>query len=432
MSASPGDEEVIEDEPVAPVMASPPRRAPAQELDLEGPDAELLRTAMASIDSDEVVDEASKETLPELGEEPLYEPAATPTRRASPATLIEAPSRPFDRPAPGPSGSPARRAAPGPVDLTDELEEAEFFAQQGLLADARDALLQLRTIHAGHPALEARLNDVDRRLAARAASPPASPATASRPASAPGHVTRQSPSQIDASASDGASFDLGADLAEELDRAPDLGAVDEEFQYSVEDVFNQFKRGVAETVTAEDSDTHYDLGIAYKEMGLVDDAVNEFETALRGNNRKKEIDSLAMIALCRISQGRPGDAIEPLRRALRSDHLTKESSKAVHYELGLALEAMGEREQALWCFQKVARADPTYRETASRVAGLGGGPGRPPPGLATATATARPVGGPVRSAVVPAGAPQPVSHASASSQPPSPPPPGRKKNIGFL
>ena len=187
---------------------------------------------------------------------------------------------------------------------------------------------------------------------------------------------------------------------------------------------------MAETVTAEDSDTHYDLGIAYKEMGLVDDAVNEFETALRGSNRKKEIDSLSMIAHCRMSQGRPGDAIEPLRRALRSDYLTRESAKAIHYELGAALEAMGEREQALWCFQKVARVDPAYRDTAARVAALGGGPGRPPAGMATPAA--RTVAGPGRPAAIPVAAPRARRPAAAASQPPAASPPAPKKNIGFL
>jgi tetratricopeptide (TPR) repeat protein len=235
---------------------------------------------------------------------------------------------------------------------------------------------------------------------------------------------------IEPSAGSGATFDLGADLAEELDRAPDLGGLDDEFQYSVEDVFNQFKRGVAETVTAEDSDTHYDLGIAYKEMGLVDDAVNEFETALRGANRKKEIDSLAMIAHCRMDQGRPGDAVEPLRRALRSDYLTKESAKAIYYELGLAHQALGVGEEALWCFQKVARVDPAYRDTARHVAALGGGPGRPPAGMAAPGSIQ--VSAPLRPGAIPRTVPQPGSAAAAASQPPPAGPSGPKKNIGFL
>lgn len=436
MSAGAGGDEVIEEEPAEP---------PAPELDLEGPDAELLRTAMASLDSDEVMDEVDGDALPELGEEPAEEPR----RRGAPAAVIEAPDEPADLPAARAPAPPPRRAAPAHADLTDELEEADFFAQQGLLADAREVLLHLQTLHAGHPVLEARIADVDRRLAARAAPPPAparpsvpaapSATARARPAARAPQVpapaveprsARQSPSLIEPSAADGASFDLGADLAEELDRAPDLGGLDDEFQYSVEDVFNQFKRGVAETVTAEDSDTHYDLGIAYKEMGLVDDAVNEFETALRGSNRKKEIDSLSMIALCRMSQGRPGDAVEPLRRALRSDYLTKESAKALHYELGVALEEQGEREQALWCFQKVSRVEPNYRDTVARVASLGGGPGRPPDGMAAPAA--RQVVGPGRPAVIPAATPRAAPAAATASQPPVASPPGPKKNIGFL
>ncbi len=413
---------VIDDDTLAEMSAGAPGEEVVEE-ELERPDDAVLRTALASAGSEEVVDEAGAGGLPDLEAEPAGRPVTAPAPGEAP---VEPPALAAPRPAAPP---------PGPADLTDELEEADFFAQQGLLSDAHDFLLQLRTLHAGHPVLEARLAEVERRLSARrvppvvqapvaASPPPAVSAAASPPA------TRQSPTLIDPSAGAGATFDLGADLAEELDRAPDLGGIDDEFQYSVEDVFNQFKRGVAETVTAEDSDTHYDLGIAYKEMGLVDDAVNEFETALRGTNRKKEIDSLAMIAHCRLSQGRPRDAIEPLRRALRSDFLTKESAKAIHYELGVAYQDLGEREEALWCFQKVARLDPGYRDTASHVAALGGGPGRPPAGMAAPAGLQ--VGGPGRPGAIPRAAPHQAPAAAVASQPPLGSPPGPKKNIGFL
>jgi tetratricopeptide (TPR) repeat protein len=396
-------------------------------VELDGPDADLLRTAMASIDSDEVAAGQGLDGLPDLGEEPV--------------AMMSAPVEPLDLPAPPEAEVPPTGVLPAAVDLSDELEEADFFAQQGFLTDAHDALLQLRARHPGHPVVDSRLGDVERRLAARAAPPPAAwsparspgPDQAGSPASSPSsdelRATRQTPTLIEPLAAGGETIDLGADLAEVLDQAPDLGGGDDEFQYSVEDVFNQFKRGVAETVTPEDSETHYDLGIAYKEMGLVDDAVNEFEVALRGNNRKKEIDSLSMIAACRLDQGRPGDAIEPLRRALRSDYLTKESAKALHYELGLAHAALDEGEQALWCFQKVARTDPGYRDVAGRIAALGGGPGRPPAGMGPAS---RPVVGPGRPGAIPVASPRAASPAAAASQAPVASPPGPKKNIGFL
>jgi tetratricopeptide (TPR) repeat protein len=234
------------------------------------------------------------------------------------------------------------------LDLSDEMGEADFFIQQGLLDEARETLENLRTFYPGHPEVASRLAELDLRAAA-----PAVPLVA-----------------------DGA-FDIGKELAAELGS----GALPppEEFQYSVEEVFTQFKKGVAQTVKAEDTDTHYDLGIAYKEMGLLDDALQEFETALLGASRRKEVDCLSMIALCRTEKGDAAGAAQAWRRALRSDHLTPDAARAIHYELATAYRAQGDAESALWYLNKVVRADRTFRDAAAQLAALGGGAGRPPP-----------------------------------------------------
>jgi hypothetical protein len=95
---------------------------------------------------------------------------------------------------------------------------------------------------------------------------------------------------------------------------------------------------------------------------------------------------------------------------------------------------MGEREEALWCFQRVAKVELTYRDTAARVKALGGGPGRPPAGMAvpavrTLAGPGRPAGIP---AAMPASAPRAAPQAASASQPPVASPPSPKKNIGFL
>ena len=150
---------------------------------------------------------------------------------------------------------------------------------------------------------------------------------------------------------------------------------DDEFQYSVEDVFAQFKKGVEQTVRPEDSATHYDLGIAYREMGLLDDAVHEFETALRGGDGRREVDCLSMLGACRMAQGAPREAMAAFRRALASPHLTREAAKAIQFDLGDALEAAGERELALQCFRTVSQLDAGYRGVGGRLLALGGRPG---------------------------------------------------------
>jgi tetratricopeptide (TPR) repeat protein len=149
--------------------------------------------------------------------------------------------------------------------------------------------------------------------------------------------------------------------------------------YSVEDVFSQFKKQVEQTVQAQDADTHYDLGIAYKEMGLLDDAIHEFEIALSSQERRKELDGLTMIGVCRMEKGDARGAIESFQRALGSDRLTAQATRALHYELGAAYAAAGEREHALHFLHEVLAADPGYRDARALADRLGGGPGRVPP-----------------------------------------------------
>jgi len=376
-----------------------------------GPEPELQ--ALPPLPDDDDLAAASAAAAYQEGEviEESIELSVTPGPATSAAALEpEPPTRvtPFEPAAAGVDG--------GDVDLSDELEEVDFFLQQGLVDEARDALANLRAGYPEHPGVLSRLDA----MAMRSAVAPPATAPSGFPAPPPERAptpppyapepARATPPPAEAAppAAAPAELDIGRDLSDELDTAA-LPALDDEFQYSVEDVFSQFKKGVAETVKAEDSETHYDLGIAYKEMGLLDDAVHEFETAAQGSNRRKEVDCLAMIGVCRLAQDRPAEAIEALRRALRSDYLTREAAKAVHFDLGDAYQAAGDAEVALWCFQKVARLDPAYREVRGRVEALGGGPGRPPPGEPP---------------------PRPAQAGAAPSA--GAPPPAAKKNVGYL
>jgi tetratricopeptide (TPR) repeat protein len=381
-------------------------------------DALAEAAAAASAESEEIVDEPAGPVLlapPPAEAQPDPEPAPAPPRRPAaprpPARSViapPAPPAPALRHAAAPPPPPSDAGEAEEADLTDELEEAGFFVQQGLLDDARAALRNLLEFYPGHGGVLAKLAELDRRAA---------------PAERQVGTPQRSPDLVAPSAAGDESFDIARELAEELGPAPAAGASDEEFQYSVEDVFNQFKKGVEATVQKEDSATHYDLGIAYREMGLLDDALHEFETALDGNDRRREVDCLTMIGMCRMAQEQPREAVKAYRRALGSEYLTKDAAKAIHFELGAAYEAAGQPEVGLHYLQKVARIDPTYRDVGARVQGLGGGPGKPPPEgearTAASAAVARPVNG-VAARTTPA---RPV---------PAAPPPAAKKNIGYL
>jgi tetratricopeptide (TPR) repeat protein len=319
---------------------------PEEELLVEEPapievDDDELALAAAGEEGEDIVDEERVQVLTDGA--PSFDKQRT--RSPQPASTVASRAA-----APISGRAEARQEE---ADVSDELEEAEFYLQQGLIDEARDALENLLLLHPGHAAVKAKIDELDRKAASVAEASARAPLADE-------------------------SFDIAKELAEEVGESPAALSSAEEFQYSVDDVFSQFKKGVEKTVRPEDSQTHYDLGIAYKEMGLLDDAIHEFETAFKGPNRKMDLECLTMIGLSQVTKGDAQGAVATFRQALRLEKLSGDAIKALHYELAAAHEAAGEKEVALFYFQKIRKVDPAYRDTLTRVSALGGGPGRPP------------------------------------------------------
>jgi tetratricopeptide (TPR) repeat protein len=174
-------------------------------------------------------------------------------------------------------------------------------------------------------------------------------------------------------------FDFARELAAELDHvsfAPAEASAGNEAQ----EASPELERGVERSAMGEDGEAHYDLGIAYKEMGLIDDAIREFEIAQACNPPRNPVDCFTMIGLCRMEQGDAAAAVDAYRRALEKAGEVPETDRALHYELARGYEALGDPEAALWYLQKVLRVDPRFRDAGEIAARLGGGAGRPPPG----------------------------------------------------
>jgi pilus assembly protein FimV len=293
---------------------------------------------------------------------------------ATPKATSPAPSPAFRRtlsgsrvliPAPPP---PAQvEAPPKPVELAQpeedpaELAEAEFFIDQELSDEAAEALAVLRSTLASRPALRGQVERLEHRLAelrARDQSPAAEPSPP-----VPAEPTSESTG----------SFDLAAELEQEVSRNGEVEISQEDFQYSVEDVLSEFKRGIERVVRPEDVETHYDLGIAYKEMGLMDEAISEFEIALRGAEGKpKEADCLGLLGACRAARGDYAKALAAYGRAVKLKTLRPEGRLNLYFEIGSAREASGDLTGALEAYAQVAKVDPEYRDVSAAVARLSG------------------------------------------------------------
>jgi tetratricopeptide (TPR) repeat protein len=248
-------------------------------------------------------------------------------------------------------------AAPKPRDeAAAEFAEAEFFIEQGLFDDAREAIAALRGRVASRPELSPRLEALLRRL------------------------PRAEPENQESSG----LVDIGSEIAAEVSSSE--AEAQDEFQYSVQDVLQEFKKGVEKAVRPEDVETHYELGIAYKEMGLTEEAIGEFEVALRGAAGKpKEPDCLAMIGICYSANGSYAKAVGYFERALSSRAIRAETKLNLQYEIGAAREAAGDLRAALDAYEQVAKVDASYREVGKALARLraarGASNGSPQPQL---------------------------------------------------
>jgi pilus assembly protein FimV len=161
-------------------------------------------------------------------------------------------------------------------------------------------------------------------------------------------------------------FDLAAELRDELSTT--VKAEVPSHEQSLDEIFDEFKKGVEAHEKKEDEDTHYNLGIAYREMGLLDDAISEFTMTTEGET--KFIQSRYLLGLCYLEKGDFETAITEIQNALGYSYSFGEAGDerlGMHYDLGLAYQGTGNNQGALEEFQKVNSLDPSYREVASKI-----------------------------------------------------------------
>jgi tetratricopeptide (TPR) repeat protein len=139
-------------------------------------------------------------------------------------------------------------------------------------------------------------------------------------------------------------------------------------QVDFSDMLERFKQGIAENVSEEDHEAHYDLGVAYKEMGLLDEAIAEFQKALRGIEHR--IRTFEALGQCFIEKGQYQIAVTILSRAPAEPGATDEKLVGVLYLLGYASEALQKWNDALAYYERVFAVDITFRDVNDRLAAL--------------------------------------------------------------
>jgi tetratricopeptide (TPR) repeat protein len=206
------------------------------------------------------------------------------------------------------------------AEVESELEEAEFFRQQGLFEEARLILTELARARPQRADIAERLREVEAKI--------------------PGAA----------------------------ERAGEAAPVEGSTEIDIEEVFDDLTVCSEAPLGAEDCETHYDLGIAYREMGLYDEAIQEFELARRSPAR--ELAATERIGACYLGKHLYEAAIREFKRGLSSPHLNDASAIEFYFGLGEAYEGLGDEREALYYYRRVAAAMPEFRDTQQRIARL--------------------------------------------------------------
>jgi tetratricopeptide (TPR) repeat protein len=256
---------------------------------------------------------------------------------------------------PGPS--PERRDAA----LGQELESVDFYMAQGYTDIAFDTLEMLERQFGAHPEIEAR-------RAKLGAKPTEAPA--------PTVVTSEVSPFVDFS-------DLETLAATPEDLSPPVSSVPSPSVPSRPDIdpglaaiFDEFRTAVEEDDAQVDGDyeTHYNLGLAYKEMDLLDEAVEEFQVATSlvapRDGTPRYLQCCNLLGHCFMQKNMGRLAVMWFNRGLDAPGHTEDEYQALRFELGGAYEQMGDLDKAIDVFSEVYGVNVSYRGVAEKLRDL--------------------------------------------------------------
>jgi tetratricopeptide (TPR) repeat protein len=127
----------------------------------------------------------------------------------------------------------------------------------------------------------------------------------------------------------------------------------------------------AAAAAKDDPETHYNLGVAFREMGLLDEAIGEFQKVVKGTGKGNFpvnfLQACSLLAICFMEKKMPAIAIKWYLRALETPGLDEEAFMALQYDLGLAYEQAGDSRQALERFTEVYSQNIDFRDVADKI-----------------------------------------------------------------
>lgn len=308
-----------------------------------------------------------------------------------------------------PDATPSGASAPEKSSFEDEFAEVEFYLDYNLLAEGRDALARLALKHPEHARVAALRNRLSALLETepdRSETLPAGPPSeqpAAPPATdqlaeplPPEQLQPSATSPPAGSAEEGRSArrraekapeparwepatvlfeSLTSELAMAMAGVPSVPGTDEAFtEASIDPAELLGESQDAADQTEEALQTHFDLALAFREMGLLDEAIAEFQKASKDpappRGEAWNLEACVLLGVCFMEKQMPGLAAQWLARALQSPGLDQKTALTLSYDLATAYERSGNYAAALEKFSEIYGVDAGYRDVAEKVRDL--------------------------------------------------------------
>jgi tetratricopeptide (TPR) repeat protein len=308
---------------------------------------------------------------------------------------------------------------PAPESIEEQLQEVDFYIRLGFHDEARAKLDEIATAHAGHPELALRYEQLGQEscqspdapgekspaaeshssvlempealpiaLPAAISTGPAQPAARARGT----EVRDTEDADDDRHFSENKWFEIDMERPEHLPVKNDIRAMppaaaratppgqpagEAPANFMFADLIDEVNALTDREIAREDFETHFSLGIAFREMGLTEDAIKEFQSAVKAlspeKSSKELIQCCGMLSTCFLEKGMPRSAIRWCQTGLGIREISSHEAIALRYDMGIAHSSAGESNRALECFGMIFGVDPSYRDVAQRIDDLKSG-----------------------------------------------------------
>ena len=234
----------------------------------------------------------------------------------------------------------------------EDISEADFYFRQGLHSEALEIYQRLSEAMPGNQEIQNKINKIQHTEETEMVKEPVEETA------------------MEVSAGDESVYDATAETLEDILLEGEEEIPEPSLENDVLEIFQEFKKGIETQLEEEDSETHYNLGIAYKEMGLLDDAIKEFQTASKDNS--KTVQASSMLGLCYIEKELYPLAIDSLKKVLDNIIERDDAYWGTKYDLASAYEKNGNIKKATELFTEIYSNNAKFRKVDEKLNTLKG------------------------------------------------------------